>query len=108
MKDQSCRVRSAASPQADPEGLSTCEHTHTHIMVVKNISITKEAYEALQRQKRHNESFTEIILRLTERSGRLADSFGTWKMTDEEEKTMKRELSKGWKQSTERLKREVS
>ncbi len=76
-------------------------------MAVKNISITEEAYNALKREKRDKESFTETILRLTERSGSLADCFGTWKMTDGEEATMKRELSRGWKQTTERLKREV-
>ena len=83
-----------------------CPHPYTH-MAIKNISITAEAYNALQREKRDSESFTETILRLTERSGRLADCFGTWKMTDSEEARMKRELSKGWKQTTERLKREV-
>jgi predicted CopG family antitoxin len=76
-------------------------------VAVKNISITEEAYNALQREKRDKESFTETILRLTERSGRLADCFGTWEMSDSEEATMKRELSRGWKQTTERLKREV-
>lgn len=74
-------------------------------MGTKNISITEEAYIALQREKRDSESFTETILRLTKRSGRLADSFGAWKMTDEEESRLKRELSKSWKQTTERLKK---
>jgi predicted CopG family antitoxin len=74
-------------------------------MTVKNISITEEAYKALQREKKGNESFTETILRLTHRSGRLEDCFGTWEVTDEEQKRMDRELSKGWKKSTERLRR---
>ena len=77
-------------------------HTYPH-MVTKNISITKEAYDALQREKKGSESFTETILRLTQRSGRLSDCFGGWKMTDEEESAMKRELSRGWKKATEIL-----
>ncbi|MGI0078180.1 MAG: antitoxin VapB family protein [Nitrososphaerales archaeon] len=72
-------------------------------MATKNISITKEAYDALKREKRDNESFTEVILRFAQRTGRLSDSFGVWKMTKHEEAKLKRELSKGWKLTTERL-----
>ena len=74
----------------------------------KNISITEEAYEALQREKTKGESFTEAILRLTRRRGRLADCFGTWKMTDEEQDAIKGELSRGWRRAQERVSREVS
>lgn len=75
-------------------------------MPTKNISITKEAYDALQREKRVNESFTETILRLTQRTGKLSDSFGAWRdMTDAEEAKFERELSKGWKHATESLKK---
>ena len=54
-------------------------------MTTKNISITEEAHKALKREKKDNESFTETILRLTQRTGKLSDFFGTWKMTNEEE-----------------------
>jgi predicted CopG family antitoxin len=75
-------------------------------MPTKNISITKEAYEALRREKRANESFTEIILRLTQRTGKLSDSFGAWEnMTDEEEAKFNHDLSKGWKRAAESLKK---
>jgi predicted CopG family antitoxin len=75
-------------------------------MPTKNISITKEAYDALQREKRDNESFTRTILRLTRRTGKLSDSFGAWNsMSDKEEAEFEHELSKGWKHTTETLKR---
>ncbi|MHB1907595.1 MAG: antitoxin VapB family protein [Nitrososphaerales archaeon] len=76
-------------------------------MATKNISITEEAYSALQREKRHNESFTETILRLTEKSGKLADCYSSWNMNEQEEAKIKSDLSKGWKRATERLVREV-
>lgn len=76
-------------------------------MATKNISITEDAYKALQREKRESESFTETILRLTQRTGKLSDSFGSWEMSDEEEERMKQKLSKGWKKTGERLAREM-
>ena len=76
-------------------------------MATKNISITKEAYDALQREKRDSESFTDTILRLTEKSGKLADCYGAWNMSDREEDKIKSNLSKGWKRATERLAREM-
>ena len=85
-----------------------CAPIHTVYMTTKNISITDEAYEALRREKRKEESFTETILRLTESRGKLSDSFGSWKLSDEEEAMIKRELSKGWKLAQERVLDEVS
>ena len=77
-------------------------------MGTKTISITEEAYEALQREKKNKESFTDAILRITKRAGKLADCFGTWKMTDAEEKTILNELSEGWRTTQERMSSEVS
>jgi predicted CopG family antitoxin len=77
-------------------------------MTSKNISITKEAYEALQREKRRDESFTQAILRLTRKNGKLSDCFGTWKMTDEEQDTIEDELATGWRGVQERISSEVS
>ncbi|HEX9862138.1 MAG TPA: antitoxin VapB family protein [Candidatus Bathyarchaeia archaeon] len=54
-------------------------------MATKTISITQEAHEALLREKKTKESFTDTILRITKKSGKLADCFGAWKITDEEE-----------------------
>ncbi len=76
-------------------------------MATKNISITEEAYEALQRQRRNNESFTQIILRLTQSRGKISDLYGAWKMTDEEESRIVGELSKGWKRARKRITNEV-
>ena len=76
-------------------------------MATKNISITEEAYKALQRQKRNNESFTQIILRLTENRGKLSDLYGAWKMTEDEETRITEELSKGWKRAGKRVANEM-
>ncbi len=76
-------------------------------MATKTISITQEAYESLLREKINKESFTETILRITKKSGKLADCFGTWKMTDKEEKTILIELAEGWRLTQERISNEV-
>jgi predicted CopG family antitoxin len=76
-------------------------------MGTKTISIKKEAYEALLREKINKESFTETILRITKKSGKIMDCFGTWKMTDEEEAVIQAELSKGWNLVQERIANEV-
>lgn len=49
-------------------------HTYTHrerTMGTKNIAITEDAYQALKALKRSNESFTEVIERITRRSAVL-------------------------------------
>ncbi len=38
-------------------------------MGTKTLSISEEAYEKLNRLKRHGESFSQLIIRLTERKG---------------------------------------
>ena len=76
-------------------------------MATKTISITQKAYEALRREKKTKESFTDTILRITKKSGKLTDCFGTWKMTDEEEETIRNELSEGWRMTQERMSTEV-
>lgn len=76
-------------------------------MVTKTISIKKEAYDALKREKMDNESFTDTILRITKKSGKIADCFGTWKMTDEEEEDIRSQLSEGWRSMKERMTNEM-
>ncbi len=78
------------------------------VMGTKTISITDEAYAALMREKMDKESFTETIIRVTKKAGKIADCFGTWKMTDEEEAVIRDELAKGWRLSQERVLDEVS
>ena len=71
----------------------------------KNISIIDEAYDAISRERRKGESFTEAIIRLTRSNGKLSDCFGSWTMSDGEKEAMfGKELPKGWRKSTERLK----
>jgi predicted CopG family antitoxin len=76
-------------------------------MVTKTISIKQEAYEALLREKINKESFTDTILRVTRKSGKLMDCFGAWKMTDEEEKSIQSEIAEGWRITQERITNEV-
>jgi predicted CopG family antitoxin len=78
------------------------------VMGTKTISITDEAYEALVREKKSKESFTETILRITKKSGKISDSFGAWKMSNEEEKAITCELSEGWHSMQERMSTEMS
>ena len=44
--------------------------------MVKTITITDEAYGALKREKRLEESFTQVISRLTKAEKTLADYLG--------------------------------
>jgi predicted CopG family antitoxin len=81
---------------------------YLHRLASKNISITEEAYEALQREKGNGESFTEAILRLTRKRGKLSDCFGSLVTTDKEQDTIRRELMRGWRRAQERVSREVS
>ena len=84
-------------------------YVYTYIsMGTKTISIKEEAYEALLREKIDKESFTDTILRITKKTGKISDCFGTWKMTDEEEKAIRVELNRGWHLVQERIANEVS
>ena len=66
-------------------------------MSTKTITITKEAYENLSRQKNPGESFTEVINRMTSKKGSIMDSFGKWKMSDKEVRKFRKELDEKWK-----------
>jgi predicted CopG family antitoxin len=63
------------------------------VMATKTISITEEAYEALLSEKRNSESFSQTIMRLIQGKGKFADSFGKWKMTNQEEQAMRCEFN---------------
>ncbi len=69
----------------------------------KIITVTEEAYRRLVREKRKNESFSEVIKRLTRDRGRLGDSLGAWRMSDKEAQEIFYSLRRHWKQSTMRL-----
>lgn len=77
------------------------------VMATKTISIKREPYDALLREEKSRESFTDTILRITKKTGKLSDCFGTLKMTDEEEEAVRAELSKRWHLTQERRAYEV-
>ena len=74
----------------------------------KTITITNEAYNALSKQKRVDESFSEVINRLTKKTGNLADCYGAWEMDASEAETMKKNLETHWIKATEYLKKQAS
>ena len=53
-------------------------------MGVKTITISSAAYEALVREKRPGESFSDVILRLVKKSGDLMELAGSWKDVSDE------------------------
>ena len=65
-------------------------------MVSKTITISENAYYALQREKLEYESFSDVIIRLTKRFGKIMESFGKWDMSDEEEAMIKNDLDEAW------------
>lgn len=77
-------------------------------VMTKNVSMTDEAYHVLRRERKTNESLTDTILRLTQMTGKLSDCFGGWKISKEEETTIMKDLSEGWKRTTSRLRNEMS
>ena len=70
-------------------------------MPTKTITITVEAYERLKREKMEGESFSDVIIRLTERKERdLMEFAGAWKDAEELEKAIaegRREFDKSAK-----------
>ncbi|MEF8801989.1 MAG: antitoxin VapB family protein [Halolamina sp.] len=70
-------------------------------MGTKNISLKEEAYERLRALKRENESFSDVVLRITE-SDRWS-GFGALSETDIQEgmQQAKSELSTGMEESLE-------
>ncbi len=72
-------------------------------MAVETIRVTEEAYRLLAKEKKPNESFSEVIKRLTRDRGKLSDSLGAWKMSDEEAQKIFSSLRRHWKDSTVRL-----
>jgi len=64
----------------------------------KTIPLTEEAYKILVEEKRADESFADVIIRLS-KHGKLKDCFGAWDMDDDEEKEMFANLRRFWKQS---------
>ena len=47
-------------------------------MTTKTITITEDAYDRLKAMKRADESFTDLLLRLTEDEDDVMGGFGAW------------------------------
>jgi predicted CopG family antitoxin len=48
----------------------------------KNVTLTEEAYERLRAHKREDESFTDVVLRLTDAESDPMDGFGAMEDVD--------------------------
>ena len=78
-------------------------------MTIKSLTITEEAYEALKRLKFTNESFSEVILRISkEKIGLVTKYLGALKMSEEEAEEWIKSIKK-WRgefdeESSERIK----
>ena len=62
----------------------------------KTITISEEVYNALLREKLKNESFSDVILRLTKRLGHIMGSFGKFQMNDDEYLEIEKDLKNLW------------
>jgi len=51
-------------------------------MATKTISLTEEAYQRLREMKRDEESFTDVVLRVTGSDRDVMKGFGSWADTD--------------------------
>lgn len=79
------------------------KHTHTHIgytLGTKNISISDEAYSRLAAHKGYNESFTDVINRLTRKKS-ILDLVGVLNYSQAEE--VRSEIRKMRKRSAKRV-----
>ncbi len=72
-------------------------------MGVKTITVTEEAYMLLAKEKKGEESFSQVIKRLTRDRGKLADSLGAWKMSEKEAEEVFSSLRKHWKKTDARI-----
>ena len=61
-------------------------------MVVKTITITEKAYEAIKRLKMGDESFSELFMRLSAKPLRVKDLCGALKHTPEEAEAFRRRV----------------
>ena len=60
-------------------------HMHTQDLMAKNIAVADDVYELLAKEKRGEESFSDVIRRLAARKPKLAELFGALAGLPEEE-----------------------
>ena len=64
-------------------------HMHTQETMAKNIAVADDVYEMLAKEKRKDESFSDVIRRWRRSKGSLMDAYGLWAdIPDEEWKEM--------------------
>ena len=81
-------------------------------MVIKSLTITEDAYDALKGMKYDNESFSDVILRIKKKQVILVEEcFGVMKMSDKELKEtldnlkrIREETGRGFEERAEKLK----
>jgi predicted CopG family antitoxin len=76
-------------------------------MGTKTITIKDEAYRALRREKKRDESFSDVIARITSARGRLSECYGAWQMDDEEAREILSTLDRYWHAATMQLRKGV-
>jgi predicted CopG family antitoxin len=70
-------------------------YVYVYTMATKTITVTEEAYERLREMKREDESFTDVLLRMTGGDEDVMKGFGAWKDTGlrDEVETAREELN---------------
>ena len=75
-------------------------------MATKTISITEDAYERLAALKNENESFSEVIGRITLKP-KLSDFHGVLSKLEKSIKELRKEHSKSHEKRVERIRKEL-
>ena len=76
-------------------------------MATRTIRVTEEVYERLEARKREDESFTDLLARLTEQERDIYAGFGAWEGTDRPERmrAVHEELNEELDTDTEKFRR---
>ena len=79
----------------------------TAIVDSTGLSTTTKGSYIEDKWKKEKRKFLKLHILADKKTGKIADCFGTWKMTDEEEEAIRSELSEGWRVASERIANEV-
>ena len=74
-------------------------------MATKTITLTEEAYQRLREMKRDEESFTDVVLLVTNSEQDIMKGFGSWANTDlrEEVEAARNEFDEDFEQRQDEL-----